>query len=228
MEHNPVHRFINEYYSTLCASPSEIDSFYKKDSEMIIGYENQELVPVTNNYYNKILEIHNKSDIKKIFINSFSTCKLEDKIVYHIVGQRIINENQNIRFTQTFITQEDLIIKDFCILLDEEIIYMSDIYQKYKINKYTKNKKKTLIISNSQGINLNDIYDDFSKYGNIVAIEEIENSKSVYIEFSTLEQVELVITNEKEFENLGYKVSYKYINLFLEILHQEIMILGKF
>lgn len=245
MTSESVKKFVTEYYSTLCASPSEIGSFYAPNAEMSYGWENGEMKKITDGFEHAIYAMHKTQKhamkrqiglnlsadatsasaentevrgewepiVTKVFIDSLQDSNHGFLSIYSIIGRQLLGENEVFRFSQTFVVFDGRIARDICILLDEEVKYTEDIYERHKINRFSKNRKKAMAIEIVGGASkkpLTRLYNDFRSYGEITAIEIVEEGKHYIIEYIGQDQVDKALGDFKRHEESGYRVMPRF------------------
>lgn len=118
--------------------------------------------------------------------------------LYNVVGQFVYHDNTTLRFTHVFL-YDGLIHNEILTVLDEEIIY-KNVNLRSKIGNFL----NTIRIKTNSS--LNKILNEFSSYGNVVAIENENNE--LLLEYENEENVKGVNMEMNGLRQRGYRIEF--------------------
>lgn len=206
------------YYSKLCNSYS-LESFYAKDAHIYMNNEVSTADKTDNSIQNVIrstgvveglLTVHARKKVIKVIISIIDRQKLlypdseqKDKecSLINVVGQFVYHDNTTQRFSHVFV-YKNIIYNEILTILDEEIIY-KNLNLKNKIGNNLHAIRIKSVIKNN---NKNKILNDFSNYGNIVALEQENND--LILEYESEENVKNINQEMNTLRQRGYRIEF--------------------
>lgn len=197
--------FLQKYYSALCVSYQNVSPFYTPSSQIAMSHEDESVVPANTGIVERLLHLHHKKKAIKVLVSCYDHHALgKGDHLLAVLGQFVYHDNTTVRFSHTFIVELNggyIVKNEMLRILDEEVVYKAIDFKEKVVN--TSNAIRVVKGSDK---NRNKLVIDFSKYGNLVAVEVEESD--VLLEYEDEEMVKNLVNDVSFIKSRGYKVEF--------------------